>query len=37
LALQEENAGFASQLLGAGESALKALNAVVEVDAKFLL
>jgi len=35
LVLQEGNAGFAAQLLGAVESALKALNAVVEGEIKF--
>jgi predicted ATPase len=35
LVLQEGNEGFAAQLLGAVESALKALNAVVEGEIKF--
>ena len=35
LVLQKGNAGFAARLLGAVESALKALNAAVEPDMKF--
>jgi len=36
LVLQEGDAQFAAQLLGAIQSAVKALNAIVEVDVKFI-